>query len=73
MFSATESKELRFHFLHKRNGALSPIGYDKVDKATGESVPDDEIVRGFEFEKGNYAERTKNQRREARGALKLPE
>ncbi len=26
MFSATESKELRFHFLHKRNGALSPIG-----------------------------------------------
>ncbi len=44
-----------------------------MDKATGESVPDDEIVRGFEFEKGNYAERTKNQRREARGALKLPE
>ena len=56
MFSATESKELRFHFLHKRNGALNPIGYDKVDKETGESVPDDEIVRGFEFEKGNYVE-----------------
>src|SRR5207245_78741 len=56
MFSATESKELRFHFLHKRNGALNPIGYDRVDKETGESVPDDEIVRGFEFEKGNYVE-----------------
>ncbi len=56
MFSATESKELRFHFLHKRNGTLNPIGYDKVDKETGESVSDEEIVRGFEIEKGRYVE-----------------
>ncbi len=28
MYSATESKELRFHFLHKED--LQPIGYDKV-------------------------------------------
>lgn len=32
MFTATESKELRFHFLHKRD--LSPIGHDKVRKDT---------------------------------------
>jgi DNA end-binding protein Ku len=54
MFTATESKELRFHFLHKRD--LTPIGYDKVRKDTGEHVDPEEIVRGFEFEKGRYVE-----------------
>ena len=52
MYSATESKELRFHFLDRRD--LKPIGYDKVRKDTGKSVPSDEIVRGFEIEKGKY-------------------
>jgi DNA end-binding protein Ku len=52
MFTATESKELKFHFLHKDD--LAPIGYDKVRKDTGEHVDADEIVRGFEIEKGRY-------------------
>jgi DNA end-binding protein Ku len=54
MFSATESKELKFHFLDRRD--MSPIGYDKVNKATGKSVPAEEIIRGFEFEKGRFVE-----------------
>jgi DNA end-binding protein Ku len=52
MFTATESKELKFHFLHKDD--LVPIGYDKVRKDTGEHVDPDEIVRGFELEKGQF-------------------
>ena len=52
MYSATESKELRFHFLHRDD--LTPIGYDKVRKDTGEHVDPDEVVRGFEIEKGRY-------------------
>ncbi len=52
MFTATESKELRFHFLHRDD--LAPIGYDKVRKDTGEHVDAGEIVRGFEIEKGRY-------------------
>jgi DNA end-binding protein Ku len=52
MYSATQSKELKFHFLDKRD--LKPIGYDKVRKDTGRSVPPDRIVRGFEIEKGKY-------------------
>jgi DNA end-binding protein Ku len=52
MFTATESKELKFHFLHKED--LKPIGYDKVRKDTGEHVDPDQIVRGFEIEKGRY-------------------
>ena len=56
MISATESKELRFHFLTK--GDLQPVGYDKVRKDTGEHVDPDDIVRGFEIEKGRYVELT---------------
>ena len=52
MYTATESKELRFHFLHKED--LAPIGYDKVRKDTGEHVDPEDIVRGFEIEKGRY-------------------
>jgi DNA end-binding protein Ku len=52
MFTATESKELKFHFLDKKD--LEPIGYDKVRKDTGKHVDPDQIVRGFEIEKGRY-------------------
>jgi DNA end-binding protein Ku len=52
MFTATESKELRFHFLDKES--MTPIGYDKVRKDTGEHVDPEDVVRGFEIEKGRY-------------------
>jgi DNA end-binding protein Ku len=56
MYTATESKELKFHFLDKRD--MAPIGYDKVNKETGQSVPPDEIIRGFEVDKGRFVELT---------------
>jgi DNA end-binding protein Ku len=52
MFSATESKELRFHFVDRSD--LQPVGYDKVRKDTGEHVDPDEIVRAFEIDKGRF-------------------
>jgi DNA end-binding protein Ku len=52
MFPATESKELRFHFLHKKD--LTPIAYEKVRRDDRTPVDPDEIVRGFEIEKGRY-------------------
>jgi DNA end-binding protein Ku len=52
MYSATESKELRFNFLDRRD--MSPIGYEKVSKESGKAVPPEEIIRGFEIEKGQY-------------------
>ena len=52
MFTATSSKELKFHFLDKRD--MAPIGYDKIRKDTGEHVDADDIVRAFEIEKGRY-------------------
>src|SRR5919197_45585 len=48
MFPATESKELRFHFLDKRD--LTPVGYEKVRKDDRKPVPADEVVRGFEVD-----------------------
>jgi DNA end-binding protein Ku len=54
MVGATESKELRFHFLDKND--LQPIGYDKVRRDTGEHVDSDDIVRGFEVEKGRFVQ-----------------
>jgi len=54
LFPATESKELKFHFLDRRDNA--PIGYDKVNKRTGESVGADDVIRAFEVSKGQYVE-----------------
>ena len=54
LYAATESKELKFHFLDRRD--LSPIGYDKVSKDTGKHVDDDDIIRGFEVAKGRFVE-----------------
>jgi DNA end-binding protein Ku len=52
MVSATQSKELKFHFVHKDD--LEPVGYDKVRKDNGEHVDAEDIVRAFEVEKGKY-------------------
>jgi len=52
MYGATDSKELRFHFLDKKD--LSPVGYDKVRRDTGKHVDNDDIVRGFEVSKGKF-------------------
>jgi DNA end-binding protein Ku len=54
LFPATESKELKFHFLDRRD--MSPIGYDKVNKNTGQSVDADDVIRAFEVAKGQYVE-----------------
>lgn len=54
MFTATESKEIKFHFLDRRD--MNPIGYDKINKETGKHVDADQIVRGFEFEQGRFVE-----------------
>ena len=54
MFTATASKELAFHFLDRRD--MSPIGYDKINKTTGKHVDPEQVIRGFEVEKGRFVE-----------------
>ncbi len=52
MVTATSSRELRFHFVDRRD--LQPIGYDKVRKDTGEHVDEENVARAFELEDGRY-------------------
>ena len=52
LYSAVQEHKLRFHFVHEKDS--SPIGYQKICKKEDKPVPDDEIVKAFEFTKGEY-------------------
>ena len=52
LYSAVEEHKLRFHFVHEPDN--SPIGYQKICKKEDKPVPDDEIVKAFEYTKGEY-------------------
>lgn len=52
MMSAVEEHTLHFRLVHAPDG--SPIGYERVCKAEGRPVPDTEIVKAFEVERGEF-------------------
>jgi DNA end-binding protein Ku len=52
LHTAIRDHTLHFHYIHQPDG--SRIGYEKICKAEGKPVPDEEIVRAFEYEKGEY-------------------
>src|SRR5438445_6953112 len=52
LFPATRKEDLRFRLLRYKD--LSPVNYKRVAEADGKEVPWDEIVKGYEYEKGKY-------------------
>jgi DNA end-binding protein Ku len=52
MFTAVSEHDLHFNLLHEPDGAR--IGYQKICKKEDEPVPDEEIVKAFEIEKGEF-------------------
>jgi DNA end-binding protein Ku len=52
MYSATREHGLKLHFLDSRD--FSPVGYERINKKTGKSVDWEHIVKGYEYEKGQY-------------------
>jgi DNA end-binding protein Ku len=56
IYSAIEEHKLHFNYLHTKDD--SPIGYQKICKKEGKPVPDKEIVKAFEFEKGEFVRMT---------------
>ena len=52
LYPAEERTEIHFHMLDSRN--LSRVRYQRVNAETGEEVPWDEIVKGYEFEEDRY-------------------
>lgn len=52
LYNATQTQELNFNML--RRGDHCQIHYAKVCRETGEEVPYEEIVKGYEYTKGEY-------------------
>lgn len=52
MYVATERKDIKFNFLH--NQCMTPIQYRKYCPNCDREISGDEIVRGYEYQKGNY-------------------
>lgn len=52
IINATKREELKFKMLRK--GDLSPINYKRVAEVDGKEVPWEDIVKGFEYDKGKF-------------------
>ena len=52
LYPATRREELKFRLLRKTD--LSPVNYKRVAEKDGREVPWDQIVKGYEYEKGKY-------------------
>lgn len=52
LVSATSAQGVDFDWLDKRS--MDPVGYKRINKATGKEVSKDNIVKGVAYEKGRY-------------------
>jgi Ku protein len=50
--TAVRADHISFRLLHEED--LSPVKYERVCQADGEPVPWNEIVKGYEYEKGKF-------------------
>src|SRR5688500_7271337 len=50
--TAVRGDRISFRLLHQED--LSPVKYERVCAADGETVPWNEIVKGYEYEKGKF-------------------
>ena len=54
--ATTEREKISFNQINRETG--NRIRYRKVDEVTGEEVPSDQIIKGYEVSKGHYVEIT---------------
>src|SRR6184192_4659077 len=52
LYPATRREEFKFRLLRKTD--LIPVNYKRVAEKDGKEVPWDQIVKGYEYEKGKY-------------------
>ena len=52
LHAAEERDELSFRMLDRRNHA--PVRYERVNEKSGKEVPWEEIVKGYEYETGEF-------------------
>jgi DNA end-binding protein Ku len=56
MYSAVHEHKLQFHLVHEKDDG--PIGYEKICKLEDKPVSNDEIVKAFEYKKGELVHLT---------------
>ena len=52
LYPASRSEGISFDMIDKRD--FSPVGYKRYNKRTGEEIERENIVKGYEYEKGEY-------------------
>lgn len=52
MYTATENKDIKFHYLHSK--CHTPVQYKKICPACNQEVPPEELIMGYEYEKDRY-------------------
>jgi DNA end-binding protein Ku len=52
LYSATAGMGLDLTMLHKKD--ISPIRYARICRADGKEIPYEDIVKGYEYQKGDY-------------------
>jgi DNA end-binding protein Ku len=52
LYPAEQADELSFTMLDRRD--LQPVGYKRYNKSTGDEVPFDQIVKGYEYDEGHF-------------------
>ena len=52
LYPGEQREELSFTMLDRRD--LQPVGYKRFNKTTGDEVPYEQIVKGYEWEEGSY-------------------
>lgn len=52
LISTEANNEIHFHLLNSKTDAR--VRYQRIDEKTGKEVPWNDIVKGYEYEKGNY-------------------
>ena len=52
VFPAEDRKEFKFSMLDKRD--FSPVGYKRYSKKSGKEIEWKDIVKGYEYKKGEY-------------------
>jgi DNA end-binding protein Ku len=65
--ATSDAEKVSFNQINKKSGHR--IRYLRVDAETGEEVPNDDIIKGYEVDKGTYLEVTKDETRKHRSGI----
>ncbi|HEX6962116.1 MAG TPA: Ku protein [Lacipirellula sp.] len=67
LYSGERRADISFQLIDSRNAAR--VRYERVNEETGDEVPWDKIVKGFEYENGNYVLLSENELENASAEL----